>query len=447
MNDCTFLVDDEVAVRTALTQTLELADISVESCNSAKTALAKLDLNWPGAIVTDMRMPDQTGADLLAAVQKMDPDIPVIILTGQGDIPMAVAAMAAGAYDFLEKPCSSERLVEIVKRACEKRRLVCENRHLKERLDLAEAGALSSNILGEAQSTRRYRDLLKRVAQTDLDVLILGETGAGKELAARAIHAQSDRHNGPFVAVNCGALPIEIAGSELFGHEKGAFTGAANLRVGKFEHANGGTILLDEIESMPLDLQVKLLRILQERELERIGANKSIPLNIRVIAATKSDLKEEAKSGRFREDLFFRLDVAHLSIPPVRDRKEDVPLLFKAFVDAAAGRRDVEAPDISTSDIAALIAYDWPGNVREIKNSAERFAMGLGLMLGESFSDQTIQSKLSARVDAFEKSAIEAALRGTGGSVTKACVLLEIPRKTLYDKMNRHHISADNFRT
>ena len=446
MNDRALLVDDEAAVRTALVQTFEIARIDASAVASVDEALALIDRDWPGAVVTDMRMPRRTGADLLDAVQEIDPAIPVIVLTGQGDIPMAVKAMNAGAYDFLEKPCEPDRLVEVVRRACEKRRLVCENRALRKQLERAD-GAGTPDILGQAPATLAYRETLARIAATDLDVLVLGETGAGKELAARALHHQSERSSGPFVAVNCGALPADLAGSELFGHEKGAFTGATTRRIGKFEHADSGTILLDEIESMPLDLQVKLLRILQERELERLGGNAAVPLDIRVVAASKADLRDEVQAGRFREDLFFRLDVARVRIPSMRERVDDAPLLFRAFVNAVAIQRQVEAPLVTPTEDAVLLAHDWPGNVRELKNAAERFAMGLGLRIGDGNGSDPSDTGLNARMEVYEKAVIEAALREAGGRVAEACDVLNIPRKTLYDKLKRHGLAADRFRT
>jgi two-component system C4-dicarboxylate transport response regulator DctD len=444
MTDCVLLVDDEAAVRTALAQTMDLADIDATLAATGEEALATLSADWPGAVVTDMRMPGLSGLDLLAKVRDLDPDIPVVILTGQGDVPMAVKAMTEGAYDFLEKPCPPDRLVEIVRHACEKRRLVLENRALRDRLELAEAGALAGNILGEAAATRDYRARLIRVAEAGLDVLILGETGAGKELAARAIHARSDRAAGPFVAVNCGALPPELAASELLGHEKGAFTGALARRIGKFEHANGGAIFLDEIESMPRDLQVRLLRILQERELERLGANTPVALDIRVIAASKADLKAEAAAGRFREDLFYRLDASRLRVPPLRERLEDAPLLFRAFVEAAAARRGSAPPEIGPELAMRLAAHDWPGNVRELKNAAERYAMGLGLQL-DADTDPAPKG-LAEQVEAFERAALAEALRHAAGNAAEASAALGLPRKTFYDKLTRHGLRAEDFR-
>lgn len=444
------LVDDEADLRAALTQTLDLADIQAEAAPDAAAALARLTPDFPGAVIADMRMPGRSGLDLLVAIRAMDPDLPVVILTGHGDVPMAVQAMNAGAYDFLEKPCPPERLVEVARRAAEKRRLVLENRRLRARLDSAETGTLEAAILGESAVAAAYRARLERVAQTDLDVLILGETGAGKELAARAIHARSERAKGPFVAVNCGALPAELAGSELFGHEKGAFTGAAVRRIGKFEHANGGVIFLDEIESMPLDLQIKLLRVLQERELERLGGNEAIPLDVRVIAATKPDLKTLAEQGKFREDLYYRLDVARIRTPSLRERLADAPLLFRAFVDAAAARRGAEAPIPDPAELARLASHDWPGNVRELKNVAERYAMGLGLQFGPSGADLDPEAgpakSLHAQLEAFERALLVSALKRAGGRVTEACAALDLPRKTFYDKLARHGLKADAFR-
>ncbi len=447
--DRVLLVDDEASLRIALVQTLDLAEIAAEAAASGEEALAMIDAEWPGAVISDMRMPGLSGFDLLERLRAVDPDIPVVFLTGHADVPMAVKAMTLGAYDFLEKPCPPERLVEVARRAAEKRRLVLENRRLRARLETAEAGAVAGDILGDSQAARDYRARLARIAQAGLDVLVLGETGAGKELAARALHARSDRAAGPFVAVNCGALPKEIAGSEIFGHEKGAFTGAAARRIGKFEHANGGTIFLDEIESMPLDLQIKLLRVLQERELERLGGNAAIPLDVRVIAATKSDLKAEAAAGRFREDLYYRLDVARLRVPPLRERLEDAPLLFRAFVEAAAARRGTPAPTPEPADLALLSAHDWPGNVRELKNVAERWAMGLGLQIGAQGgeADAAPGGGFSARMEAFERSLLVAALKRHEGRVAAACEALGMPRKTFYDKLARHALRAEDFRS
>ncbi len=440
------LVDDETAVRDALAQTLDLAGIAVVATEGMAGALKAVRADPPGVVITDVRMPGGDGFELLGALMREDADLPVIMLTGHGDVPMAVKAMASGAYDFLEKPAAPDRLVEVARRAMEKRRLVVENRSLREKLADITRDA-EQLILGDAPASLVYRDRLNAVAQADVDVLIEGETGVGKEGAARAIHAGSDRAGGPFVAVNCGALPPEIAASELFGHEAGAFTGAQGKRIGRFEQAEGGVIFLDEIETMPTDLQIRLLRVLQEREVERLGASKPIPLNIRVIAATKENLRALADGGHFRKDLYYRLDVARLRVPPLRDRADDTPLLFAAFLDQAEVRRGKPAPPMSPDIAALLTAYDWPGNVRELKNAAERFAQGLGLQVGdELFESTNADPGLTAQIEAFERRVIIAALKAAGGKVSQVAEVLRLPRKTLYDKLARHGLEGREFR-
>lgn len=440
------LVDDEAAIRDALAQTLDLAEIIVETADGMATALKAVRASAPGAVITDMRMPGGDGFEVLSALLREDADLPVIVLTGHGDVPMAVRAMERGAYDFLEKPAESGRLVEVVRRALEKRRLVLENRALREKLADLDRGA-DELILGDAPASLAYRDRLHAIAGAEADVLIEGETGAGKEGAARAIHAWSDRSEGPFVAVNCGALPPEIAASELFGHEAGAFTGAQGQRIGRFEQADGGVIFLDEIETMPTDLQIRLLRVLQEREVERLGASKARPLNIRVIAATKENLRALADAGRFRKDLYYRLDVARLRVPPLRDRASDAPLLFAAFLEQAEARRGKPSPPMSPDIAALLTAHDWPGNVRELKNTAERYAQGLGLQIGdEVIGDAGPDPGLTAQVEAFERRVIVAALKSAGGKVALAAEALRLPRKTLYDKLARHGLERREYR-
>lgn len=440
------LVDDEASVRDALAQTLDLADFAVETADSMAGALKAVRAAPPGMVITDVRMPGGDGFELLAALRREDDDLPVIMLTGHGDVPMAVRAMGKGAYDFLEKPADPGRLVEVARRALEKRRLVLENRDLREKLSNMDRGA-EELILGDAPASIAYRSRLNAIAGAEADVLIEGETGAGKEGAARAIHAWSDRAGGPFIAVNCGALPPEIAASELFGHEAGAFTGAQRKRIGRFEQANGGVIFLDEIETMPADLQVRLLRVLQEREVERLGASGPTPLNIRVIAATKENLRALADEGRFREDLYYRLDVARLRVPPLRDRTSDAPLLFAAFIDQAEARRGKPSPPMSPDIASLLTAHDWPGNVRELKNTAERYAQGLGLQIGDEVIDAASDDpSLAAKVEAFERQVIIAALKSAGGKVAVAAEELRLPRKTLYDKLARHGLDGREFR-
>ncbi len=434
------LVDDEAPVRTALAQTLELADLAVRTAADVDAALSDLCPAFAGAIVSDVRMPGRSGFDLLAAVRDLDPEIPVILLTGHGDVPMAVRAVGEGAYDFLEKPCAPERLVDTARRALEKRRLVLENRALRASL----LGTV--RLIGESPAMKALRDRVDRIAATSADVLLLGETGTGKEVTARAIHALSSRRDGPFVAINCGALEADLAGSEIFGHEKGAFTGATERRAGRFEHADGGTLLLDEVESMPLPLQPKLLRVLQEREVERLGSNRPVPVDVRVIAATKSDLKALAEAGSFRADLHYRLDVARIVLPPLRSRKEDIGPLFRAFVADAAGRSGAAAPEPSAAEMADLLAHDWPGNVRELRNTAERFALGLGLGIGEEDFAPSPEGSLAERMATFEKAVLTENLRAHKGAIPEICAALNLPRKTLYDKLKRHGLVPEDFR-
>ncbi|MCJ8168288.1 sigma-54-dependent transcriptional regulator [Atopomonas sediminilitoris] len=438
--DSVLLIDDDPDLRRALTQTLELAGFSVTSRGCADGLLAQLDTLALGVIVSDIRMQGMDGMQLLAALQQHDPALPVILITGHGDIALAVQAMKNGAFDFLEKPFASEQLVDRVRRALEQRALVLENRQL--RLQLAEQSGLGARLIGQSADMQRLRQQLGALAATHADVLILGETGTGKEVVARALHDLSPRRKGPFVAINAGALAESVVESELFGHESGAFTGANKRRIGKFEFANGGTVFLDEIESMSLEVQVKLLRLLQERALERLGGNELIALDIRIIAATKEDLRAAADEGRFRADLYYRLNVASLNIPPLHQRGDDILLLFKHFATRAAERYQLPAAELNAHERAALLSHNWPGNVRELQNSAERFALGLGLVLGNqpvAAAPQAIEGVgLAARVEAFEKALIVAELGQNHASLKAMAEALNIPRKTLHDKLRKH---------
>ncbi|MBE7374281.1 sigma-54-dependent transcriptional regulator [Pseudomonas lopnurensis] len=437
------LIDDDPHLRKALSQTLDLAGLQVLSLEDARELAAQLPPDWPGVVVSDIRMPGLDGLELLRQLQARDAELPVLLITGHGDIQLAVQAMRAGAYDFLEKPFPSEALLDSVRRALALRQLVLDNRSL--RLALADRQQLSSRLLGHSQAMQRLREQIGALAGTQADVLILGETGAGKEVVARALHDLSSRRSGPFVAINAGALAESVVESELFGHEPGAFTGAQKRRIGKFEFANGGTLFLDEIESMSLDVQVKLLRLLQERVVERLGGNQSIPLDIRIIAATKEDLRIAADQGRFRADLYYRLNVAPLRIPPLRERNEDIFLLFQHFAEAAAQRHGLATRSLLPEQRALLLRHGWPGNVRELQNTAERFALGLGLGLeqadGEPAGAPAGSGSLGEQVEGFERMLIAAELARPHGSLRSVAQALGLPRKTLHDKLRKHGLS------
>ena len=441
------LIDDEPHLRQALYQTLDLAGLHVLPLAEANGLAERIGRDWPGVVVSDIRMPGMDGLELLTQLHGQDPELPVLLITGHGDVPLAVQAMRAGAYDFLEKPFASDALLDSVRRALALRALVLDNRSL--RLALSDRQVLSSRLLGVSPAMLRLREQIGALAATKADVLILGETGSGKEVVARALHDLSARRNGPFVAINAGALAESVVESELFGHEPGAFTGAQKRRIGKFEFANGGTLFLDEIESMSLDVQVKLLRLLQERVVERLGGNQLIPLDIRVIAATKEDLRQSADQGRFRADLYYRLNVAPLRIAPLRERGEDVLMLFDYFAGEASVRHDLTPNVLQPAQRALLLRHTWPGNVRELQNVAERFALGLELALDNSAEGQPaagneVAGGLSEQVEHFEKSLIAAELERSHSSMRSLAEALGVPRKTLHDKLRKHGLNFDS---
>lgn len=430
------LLDDDADLRHAVSQGLELEGHEVVVFEDPMAALSNVSRDDYSVIVSDIMMPKMDGFDVLSRVMDIDPVIPVILITGHGDVPLAVKAMKSGAYDFIEKPFTVQKLAAVAERAFEKRRLVLENRRLRE--TLGEVTDLSARLVGRAPSIEIIRSQILALADAEVDVLVLGETGTGKEVVARALHDFSSRKKLPFVALNCAALPKDIIESELFGHEAGAFTGANKSRVGKLEYANGGTVFLDEIESMPLDVQAKLLRALEERTIVRLGSNHSIQLDVRFIAATKVDLSESSESGGFRPDLYYRLNVVSLEIPALRDRKEDIPLLFFHLAREARGKFRREIPPVSPGLEAELVNYDWPGNVRELRNTADRFVLGLWRGFGNQQSVQeSTTGDLSSRVQAFEKSVIEREIQSHSGQLKATYESLGLSRKGLYDKMKR----------
>ena len=446
MTDASVLiVDDEEMIRTALEQWLRLSDFKTHVASDAASALARLDEIHPHVILSDVRMPGLSGLDLLRKVRERALPTEVILITGHGDVPMAVEALRAGAFDFLQKPYVPDALVATLRRAAEQVRLKREIADLRRRLDGGEA-ELATRLLGSSPAIEQLRHTLRELAGIPADLIILGETGTGKEVVARCLHDFSARAKGPFVAVNCAAIPAELIESELFGHEAGAFTGAGGQRIGKFEFANGGTLLLDEIESMPMLAQAKVLRVIQERIVERLGSNRQIPLDLRIVAASKVDLAAESEAGRFRADLFYRLNLATITLPPLRDRGEDCVLLFHHFLAEAAQRFGRPVPQLHPADVSALLRHNWPGNVRELKAAADRFAIGLDatgrsveaiIAPSQRGNPPPATGSLADRVAAYERHLIEAELARNGDSIAATAEALQLPRRTLSEKMNR----------
>ena len=443
------LVEDDEDVLVSTTQALTLAGFAVESFASAERASAHVTFDAPVVVVCDVRLPGLSGTDWLPEIRRIDAELPVVLVTGQGDIAMAVRAMRDGAYDFIEKPFTSERLIAVVRHAVERRQLALQVRTLHEALE--NWHGIQAVLIGRSAQMQEVRRTVMTLAQTSADVLIYGETGTGKELVARCLHDHSERRRQHFVPVNCGGLPESLAESELFGHEVGAFTGANRVRVGKFEYAHGGTLFLDEIESMPIAMQIKLLRALQERTVERIGSNKSIAVDCRIVAASKDDLKALSDQQKFRADLYYRIGVAFIELPPLRERREDIPLLFEHFVLLAAGRYERAAPVLNNSQLADLMAYAWPGNVRELRNVADRFVLGL---LGDRLTQVRgageraagLPNGLAMQVEQFERAMIVEELRRHRGDQSATAATLGIARQTLSDKVKRLGLVVDEFK-
>src|SRR5882757_2029063 len=346
-------VDDEASMRHAVTQWLGLAGFEMLVHEKATSALSTVSADFPGILVTDLKMEGMDGMELLRRSQQIDPELPVVVITGHGDVEIAVEAMRLGAYDFIEKPFAPERFLEIVRHAGEKRQLVIENRRLRRAVN---ERTLSSRIIGTSHAAEKLRAAVAELAGTDVSVILFGETGVGKDLIARCLHDFGRRHKGNYVAINCAAIPETMVESEFFGHEAGAFTSAIKSRPGKLEHASGGTLFLDEIDSMPLATQGKLLRVLQERSVERLGSNQSTTVDLRAIAASKIDLRKASDEGRFRSDLYYRLSVVELVVPPLRERKEDIPLLFTYFASSAAEAHRRELRPVSAATMGMLMA-------------------------------------------------------------------------------------------
>ena len=433
-------VDDETELRESAGEWLNVVGFEATAAATAREALALLSGGAFDTLVTDVRMPQMDGLQLLDAALADDPHLPVVLLTGHGDVVLAVEAMRRGAHDFLEKPYDADHLVAVLDRAVKERRLEKELLQLRQASGNSEDLAL--RLAGNAPAIATLRERILQLADIDIDVLIQGETGTGKEVVARALHDFGSRRDRPFVALNCAAVPESVFESEIFGHERGAFTGAVQKRIGRIAHADGGTIFLDEVESMPLPLQAKLLRVIQERVIEPVGSNRQVPLDVRFIAATKADLKVEGDAGRFRPDLYFRLATVTLEIPPLKARSQDVALLFRHFCADAARRHRLADVPVPPSLADALGAADWPGNVRELKSAAERHVLGLPPLTHRTAGAVAdgASASLPARLAAYESLLIMDALDAHGGNIQAASRALGIPRRTLGEKIARLNI-------
>lgn len=449
------VVDDDAYLLTAIDQTLTMHGYHVNSFDKPGDALESLSSCTYLAVIADVKMPLMDGLEFLQRIKVQDPDLPVILITGHGDVDMAVVAMKKGAYDFLEKPVDEDVLLSSLSRAVEKMQLILINRDLSRRLEQNRGKRdRFHGLIGSHPLMQNLYDAIELVAAEDYPVLITGETGTGKELVARAIHDLSSRKGRPFVAVNMGAIPEDMLESELFGHEKGAFTGAGHLKLGKFEFAANGTLFLDEINNLPINLQAKLLRVLEDNAIIRLGANEPIPMRARIITATNSDLVQELESGRFRSDLYFRLNVLPIRVPPLRERKSDIPLLFKCFCDQYAREHGLQPDGPDAEALQAAARQDWPGNVRELKNYVKRLCVYRGkadtsLPLDTKSASENLKPAvipLRKAIDEAEKKHIMDVLRMYNGQIASAHKALMISRKSLYDKINKYKIDLDSFR-
>ena len=437
------IIDDESDIRELVAGILEDEGYTTRTARDSDEATTAIGTRRPNLVFLDIWLQGSRydGLQLLDNIKAEHPDLPVVMISGHGNIETAVAAIKKGAYDFIEKPFASERLIETVRRALERRTLVLENHAL--RRELAGQNAVAPRIIGRSPVIEQVRRLIANVAPTDASVLINGDTGAGKELIARSLHELSPRRDKPFLAVNCGALPESMFESEMFGYEPGAFTGAAKRRIGKLEHASGGTLFLDEIESMPLGLQVKLLRVLQDGVLERLGSNQPIRVNCRIVAAAKGDMTEHVAAGTFRRDLLYRLNVVTIALPPLAERREDIVPLFEHFLLDAAVRYQRPAPILTDRQRAGLMQRDWPGNVRELRNAADRLVLGVAEDPVAASVDAAEDSQsLKERVEQFERAVIAQALEQTGGAVAVAADRLQLGKATLYEKIKRYGLAV-----
>ncbi|HSM15833.1 MAG TPA: sigma-54 dependent transcriptional regulator [Gemmatimonadales bacterium] len=447
------VIDDESAILDTLRILLKKEGFEVVTAQGGKAGLDQIRAGVHDLILSDVRMPQVTGIDILQASREQDPMTPVILMTAQASLQTAISAVNQGAYYYLQKPFANDELVAILRRACEFRQVRVENKQLKQEIQRRDRSSHSRPI----GKSKRFIDVLKlaeQIAPTDSTVLIQGESGTGKEVVARYLHNLSIRADGPFLSINCGALPENLLESELFGHVKGSFTGAVRDKQGLFAAARGGTFFLDEVGEMPPSLQIKLLRVLQEREVIPVGATEAIPVDVRIIAATNRDLEEEVRRGNFRSDLFYRLNVIALHLPQLRERRDDLLLLIEWFLQRVANEGDGEPKALSADALDAMLVYDWPGNVRELENALEHAVV---LTRGNLIEPTALPERITRRrkeplvaersfrnptLDVIERAYIMYVLQAEGGNKTRAAEALGIDPSTLYRKLSRYEEQA-----
>ena len=440
------IVDDETDSRDALAELADRWGYEVQTASDGTEALRRA-IEWhPDVILTDLVMPNMDGLWLLRALRAELPDCPVVLLTGRGTVQTAVQAIKEGAYDFIEKPLEISRLRVVLDRALEKKETMREVQLLRRRLAALAPG---TDMIGSGPAMQRVFELVKKVAPANASVVIAGESGTGKEVVARAIHSLSQRKDKPFVALNCGAIPPTLIESELFGYERGAFTGADQRRLGNFELAHGGTLFLDEVGELPIEMQGKFLRVLEERKVRRLGGKSEVEVDVRVLCATNRDLKEEIKRGRFREDLYFRLHVFTNQLPALKERREDVPLLVQHFIEKFNGETGKHVQGMTPGAMNVLQGYAWPGNIRELRNTVERAMI---LTDGDVIDEEhlppdmrptrpeaaVLRVPLGIQLREVEKEYILSSLQKNGGNKARTAEILGISEKTLYNKLNRY---------
>ena len=439
---CILTIDDEENIRNGLADNFELEGYEVKQAANGAEGLELIAQGGIDLVITDLRMDGISGSEVVQKVTTEYPGIPIIVLTGHGSIDDATAALKAGAFDFLTKPLDLDHLNKIVKNALQGKILAEQNRELKQKLLKTES---ADEMIGKSDSLNKVRQMISKAAPAKASVLITGESGVGKELVAKAVHEQSDRASKPFIVVHCAALSETLIESELFGYEKGAFTGAENIHKGRFELADGGTVFLDEIGEVNLATQVKLLRVLQEHKFERVGGEKSIEVDVRVVAATNRNLEEEVKAGRFREDLFYRLNVVRIEMPALRERMDDIPLLMHAFLREFNIENKKNIKGFDKTSKSAMIKYSWPGNIRELKNAVESAVVmctgdeikleDLPRALRAQGEEKVISIPIGITMDEAEKIIIQENLAANKGNKSKTADILGIGRKTLHRKL------------